>query len=66
MTIQKARTILDAKWYSTQNMIDWISYEQFIRDVFESEHILDPFVKLALAAEALGAWTGRGTPTINT
>lgn len=64
MNLQEAREILDRKWEDRRRTIVWIECEDFIRRTLESELILDPWVKLALIAEAIGAWTGRGTPEV--
>ena len=63
LTQTQARSILDAKWESCSRKIDWLTFEQFQRDVLESN--FEPMIKLALLAESIGAWTGRGVPSID-
>lgn len=64
MTLDKANTILDAKWTDRSTKVDWLGLEQFQRDIIESAYILDPVTKLSLIADAIGCWTKRGRPAI--
>ena len=63
MKVQQIREILDNKWNTRSRTIDWLSFEQFQRDIIES-HELSERQKLVFLAEALGAWTRRGTPEL--
>jgi hypothetical protein len=50
---------LDKLWDAIPKQVDWLGFEQFVRDVLSSRHLTNS-QKMFILGEAVGAFTGRG------
>lgn len=64
---QTATQRINAQWIKIEQgkagMMDWLGMEETLRLIL-ADAALSPTGKLALVAEAIGAFTGRGTPEV--